>query len=646
MDAPKLVEPLVKWSHEPARPRDVPQSLSKGILLATAAPTGPVYLSLPLDDWDHDADISALGFLRSRVVDGNPVVGEVALGRLRERLVAAANPILVVGPGIDTTVGWDGAVRLAERLALPVLVAPSPSRCPFPTRHPCFRGILPAGIPTVASHFEGHDLVVAFGAPIFLYHEFIEGDYLPKGTELWAITADPDEAARAPVGHLLIGDPADAVKRLADTMPSAERRRLAAREPLPPADTTGPAFTEEAILDAVNAAKTESTVIAHEWTSAQLTFDRLEFTRPGSLYFSASGGLGWGLPAAIGLQLGDPSRRVVALLGDGAVHYSVSGLGAGRTGGCVVGRRAGAEQLGFAGGSEQGSGGGFDPGADGQPHPGEVQVEVAHGDGAVVAVAEEHAAGGVVPVAAEADQRGEAAALAQHRAVVSQFALGEVYSAEQAELVELDEVQLPAEAAGLEVVGLAGGHDLMQVGVHMLARRLGGQRAEIVKIGAGRDSGAIDPRDLPPPRCRGAPLLHSVRPRGVRRRRRGDRRSPARRPLFAGSVRHVLCRRHRPTLARVIVYRLSRERTPLGARRQAGRGRTHAPLSAVLNRERPARPIAWGTPVPPRTMTALRTWHAERSCGRLVVAPSLLTLLQRRFAAGACATPGPLEAAG
>jgi benzoylformate decarboxylase len=63
----------VKWSHEPARPQDAPQSLSKAILLATAAPTGPVYLSLPLDDWDKDADASAPGHLRSRVIDtGTP----------------------------------------------------------------------------------------------------------------------------------------------------------------------------------------------------------------------------------------------------------------------------------------------------------------------------------------------------------------------------------------------------------------------------------------------------------------------------------------------------------------------------------------------------------------------------------------------
>ncbi|HEY6789533.1 MAG TPA: benzoylformate decarboxylase [Trebonia sp.] len=325
VDAPKLAEPLVKWSHEPARPQDAPQSLSKGILLATAAPAGPVYLSLPLDDWDNDADASALGHLKSRVVDGDPVVPEEALGRLRERLAAAASPVMVAGPGIDIPAGWDGAVRLAEKLSLPVLVAPSPARCPFPTWHPNFRGILPAAIPTVASHLDRHDLIVAFGAAIFRYHEFAEGDYLPAGAELWAVTDDPDEAARAPFGHILIGDPADAVKRLADTMPGAGRPPLA-REPLPQADTAGPDFTAETIIDAVNAAKTGSTVIAHEWASAMVTWDRFEFTRPGSMYFGAAGGLGWGLPAAIGLQLGDPSRRVVALLGDGAVHYSVSGL--------------------------------------------------------------------------------------------------------------------------------------------------------------------------------------------------------------------------------------------------------------------------------------------------------------------------------
>lgn len=105
---------------------------------------------------------------------------------------------------------------------------------------PTSGGVLPASIPAVASHFDGHGLIVAFGAPIFMYHEFADGDYLPAGAELWAVTSDPDEAARAPVGHILIGDPAEAVKRRADSIPGGGRPPLPAREPLPEAPAQHP----------------------------------------------------------------------------------------------------------------------------------------------------------------------------------------------------------------------------------------------------------------------------------------------------------------------------------------------------------------------------------------------------------------------
>jgi benzoylformate decarboxylase len=325
VDAPTLVEPLVKWSGEPLRAQDVPQDLSKAIHLSTAAPAGPVYLSLPLDDWDQRADTDALDQLCRREVRADPVITDRALTRLRERIETARNPVMVLGPGVDTEPGWAGSVRLAELHDLPVLIAPSPSRCPFPTRHPNFAGILPAGIPAVAGHFLDHDLVVGFGTALFRYHEFVEGSYLPDDTDVWAVTADPDEAARAPFGTVLVGDPADALTRLVADEPgrpagSTPRHRIA------PADTLGPAFTAEAIVDALDAAKDTDTVIAHEWTSAETLWDRFDLARPGSLYFPASGGLGWGLPAAIGLQLGDPSRRVLAMIGDGALHYTPSSL--------------------------------------------------------------------------------------------------------------------------------------------------------------------------------------------------------------------------------------------------------------------------------------------------------------------------------
>ena len=166
---------------------------------------------------------------------------------------------------------------------------------------------------------------MAFGAAIFRYHVFAEGDYLPAGTELWAVTSDPDEAARAPIGRALVGNPSDALTRLADTTPADARPPLAALPRPRPLDETGPAFSAEAILDALDAAKDET----RHRTRVDLGGHHLGPLRPlppRQPVLSDAGALGWGLPAAIGLQLGNPARRVLAILGDGAPHYSVSAL--------------------------------------------------------------------------------------------------------------------------------------------------------------------------------------------------------------------------------------------------------------------------------------------------------------------------------
>lgn len=215
--------------------------------------------------------------------------------------------------------------RYAERARLPVWVAPSPPRAPFPTRHRCYQGQLPSAVRAVAEVLSGHDVVLCLGAPVFRYHAPSGGDFLPSGVSLYGVTDDPDEAARAPVGRLAVGDPSDAVARLADAVPATDRP-WPVRRVLAEADAAGPPFTAEAILDAVDRGRSEDAVIALEWTSADMLRDRLTLTRPMSLFYPAAGGLGCGLPAAVGLRLGRPERPVVALLGDGAMQYTTSAL--------------------------------------------------------------------------------------------------------------------------------------------------------------------------------------------------------------------------------------------------------------------------------------------------------------------------------
>ncbi|WP_328891023.1 thiamine pyrophosphate-dependent enzyme [Streptomyces sp. NBC_00316] len=297
----------------------------QGLMLADSAPWGVVYLSVPLDDWNEPAEDGALGLLLERAVDGAPVVPQRALDLLVGALDRASAPALVLGPGADTEEGFQAAVALAERARLPVWIAPSPPRAPFPTRHRCYQGQLPSAAGAVADILAQYDVVVCFGAPLFRYHAPSDQDFLQPGVSVYAVTDDPDEAARAPFGRICVGDPSDALVRVAATAAASDRPWPPART-LPEADTSGPPFTAEAILDAIDAGKSDDTVIALEWTSADMVRDRLTITRPKSLFYPAAGGLGWGLPAAIGLRLGCPERPVVALIGDGAMQYTTSGL--------------------------------------------------------------------------------------------------------------------------------------------------------------------------------------------------------------------------------------------------------------------------------------------------------------------------------
>jgi hypothetical protein len=101
-----------------------------------------------------------------------------------------------VGAEVDEPGAFQAAVQLAEKSRMPVWIAPSSSRYPFPTTHPLFRGVLPFAIGRLAEKLTGHDLILVFGAPVFRYHEYLPGAYLPEGAQLVAVSSDPAEAAR------------------------------------------------------------------------------------------------------------------------------------------------------------------------------------------------------------------------------------------------------------------------------------------------------------------------------------------------------------------------------------------------------------------------------------------------------------------
>src|SRR6201998_2262310 len=213
-DAIVMPRPLVKWSFEAPDPASVPAMIARAAHMAMAAPSGPVFVSVPLDDWHHDADPGHTALLAARKVSARPVPPLDLLKTLAGRLNSARNPLFVMGNELDTDEGWRAGVELVEKCGAGVYLTIEPARISFPTQHPNFLGTLGTPIAAVRKQLTGHDLVLVFGAPAFRYHAWSPGSYLPDGTQVVMITADPDQAARAPMGDAIVGDAVVAMEQL------------------------------------------------------------------------------------------------------------------------------------------------------------------------------------------------------------------------------------------------------------------------------------------------------------------------------------------------------------------------------------------------------------------------------------------------
>ncbi|WP_232534023.1 benzoylformate decarboxylase [Plantactinospora sp. KBS50] len=329
--AAELVQPYVKWSHEPTRAQDIPAAVLRAYASAVQPPGGPVLLSLPMDDWRQPAgDPTPRRTVSTRVAPEPERLGEFA-----DVLRASRNPALVLGGALDRSDGWDAAVALAERLGAAVWCAPAPERIGFPEDHRQFHGVLPFAIGPLAERLAGYDTVLVVGAPVFRYYPYVPGDHLPDGTRLLHITDDPAEAARAPVGDSIIGDSRLACAALADLLPPSGRPppdgRPAPGPPDPGTPEPGTPLDPDQLFCALGRLwPRDGVLVAETPSNVAVLRRRLPITRPRSYFATASGGLGFGLPAAVGIALAERDtgrgRPVVAVIGDGSFHYSVQAL--------------------------------------------------------------------------------------------------------------------------------------------------------------------------------------------------------------------------------------------------------------------------------------------------------------------------------
>jgi benzoylformate decarboxylase len=340
-----IAQPVVKWATEVNRIEDLPRILRRAAKVAMTPPTGPVFISLPGDILNNEAAID-LG--ETTRVDTRTRPADAALEACARRILAAKRPLIMAGTELVTSDALQEAARLAEIVGAPVYQQSVQTGAHFPSAHPAFLGALTRDQAQVRRVLEPYDLIICLGAELLQMSVYSAVEPLPPHTKViqiglrdWemgknfpaeiALRADVKEtlAALNPVVERLGGaGRAEAAKAslaaLADGNWSAQRAKKA--EAVRQRAGTTPIDPDWLMLRLSDGLPDDAIIVEEGLTSTRNLLAFWPFRDRYSFFGNVSGGIGWGIAASVGIQMAQPERRVVGVIGDGSAMYCVQAL--------------------------------------------------------------------------------------------------------------------------------------------------------------------------------------------------------------------------------------------------------------------------------------------------------------------------------
>jgi len=341
----QMAAPLVKWAVEVTRLEDLPRIVRRAAKIATTPPTGPVFISLPGDILNAEAGIE---FGRSTRVDTRVKPSDEALQALVARILKAERPVIITGDEIVKSDALQEAAQFAETLGAPAYQCSTPYGAHFLSESPSFMGALSRLQKQVREVLSPYDLMIVLGADPLRMSVYSEVDPLPDGLGIvqiglvdWdlaknygaeiALKADVKETLRALIpalkaagGGALETRARKGLDALAPKNWTAKRKGVI--EQISKASTKSPIDPDWLALQVVEAMPDNAILVDEGLTSSrQILAMRPHRDRYG-YHALASGGIGWGLPASVGVSLANPNRPVVCYSGDGSSMYSIQSL--------------------------------------------------------------------------------------------------------------------------------------------------------------------------------------------------------------------------------------------------------------------------------------------------------------------------------
>ena len=343
-ELPPIARPLVKWSTEVNRIEDLPLLVHRACKTAMAPPTGPVFLSLPGDILKHEADIDLMGPTR---IAPRTRGDRAAIEAAAKVLAAAKRPVIMAGDAVSQSRALAELVALAELIGAPVYAELIPNTASFPSSHPLFRGAMARSQTAMRKIFDQHDVLFSVGADLFALS--LPSDVAPVSSDLRMIHLDTDPwelGKNFPAEVAILGDPKATLPELTEAiraaMPAAAQS--AAKDRLRSASDANKAELEKlkarakslagetpvqplALIHAIGEILPRDTVVVDETVSSGGGLRQLVKSDDAQSFFGLrGGGIGWGLPAAVGVKIALPDRPVICLSGDGSAMYTIQSL--------------------------------------------------------------------------------------------------------------------------------------------------------------------------------------------------------------------------------------------------------------------------------------------------------------------------------
>jgi benzoylformate decarboxylase len=343
-DMIELARQHTKWAWEVRTAAEIPRALARAFTIARTPPTGPVFVSLPVNLMEERAEMD----LPPATEIGSRVRGEQARVEAAAAVLASArNPVIVAGDGCARSGALAQVAKLAEMIGARVQAEPLNSLLVFPTGHPLYAGPLFPNAKQTRSLLEDADVILLIGATNLAPLVYTGIGLIPAGTRLIQIDANPREFGKNhAIEVAILADPRTAVEQLVEALlpltAGAPAERIARRraaivqaiggarakfaEQASIASADGPMSPAYVARVMREAAASDAVLVDESVTSTAFVRTLFELNEPDSYFYAKGGSLGLGLPAAVGVKLAMPDRQVLCAVGDGSALYSIQAL--------------------------------------------------------------------------------------------------------------------------------------------------------------------------------------------------------------------------------------------------------------------------------------------------------------------------------